>query len=176
MENQEKTNSPTETSVEAAPNLPPELAGITAEEWAEKYARLLAEFDNYRKRTREETARQAQAKKYDFIIDLLQVIDNFERALEMTREAQSDLAEGMRAIDRQMRDLLAAHDIVPLEALGQPFDPKLHEAIGTMADPNYAPGMVCAVTQRGWMRGKDVLRHARVLVSKEPEPSGPEEE
>jgi molecular chaperone GrpE len=151
--------------------LPPELAALTAEEWADRYARLLAEFDNYRKRTRAEMERQAEARKTRFVADLLEVVDNFERALAAANDSDATLAQGMQAIDRQLRDLLAANAITPFEALGKPFDPHCHEALGVMDAPSFPPDTVCAVIRNGWMQGDQVLRPACVMVSREPDVS-----
>jgi len=156
-----------EPAIVSPANLPAELAVLSVEEWADKYVRLLADFDNFRKRSREEAERRAQAQKNAFIVDLLGVVDNFERALDAAAGSDSVLAEGMRAIDRQMRDLLAAHGVEPIDALGKPFDPFYHEAAALSEDPDIVPGTVCAVIQGGWMRDGEVLRHARVVVGKE---------
>lgn len=165
---QEQPPSAAEAAAPAeAPSIPAELAGLTLEGWADKYARLLAEFDNYRRRTREDAAKQAESRKSAFILDLLGVVDSFELALKAAAESGDSFAEGMRAIDRQMRDLLASHGVRPIEALGEPFDPNLHDAIGITENSEVPPGAVAAVMQAGWRRGDEVLRHARVFVNKE---------
>lgn len=165
---QEQPANPAETAAPAeSPALPAELAGLTIEEWADKYARLLAEFDNYRRRMREDTAKQAESRKSAFILDLLGVVDSFELALKAAADSDDSFAQGMRAIDRQMRDLLASHGVRPIEALGEPFDPNLHDAIGVTENSDLPPGAVAAVIQAGWRRGDEVLRHARVFVNKE---------
>jgi molecular chaperone GrpE len=149
-------------------SLPPELAALSGEEWADKYARLLAEFDNYRKRTQSQEKERSEAKKVAFMTELLGVVDNFERALATSQESPEILSEGMRAIDRQLRDLLAANGVEPIDAKGQPFDPHLHEAIAVREDDSCEPNTVCEVYQTGWRLGDDVLRHAKVVVSKAP--------
>lgn len=148
--------------------MPGELAALTAQEWADKYARLLAEFDNYRKRSRETAERQSESAKTSFIVELLDVIDNFERALSTeTDPSHAPLLEGMMAIDQQMRNLLAAHEVEPVDVKGQPFDPNLHEAVGVVpadtadAEANH----VAEVVRAGWRRGDEVLRPARVIVA-----------
>lgn len=151
-------------------SLPPDLAALSSEEWADKHARLLAEFDNYRKRTQSQEKERSESKKIAFITQLLGVVDNFERALATSQESPEVLVEGMRAIDRQLRDLLAANGVEPIDAQGQSFDPHLHEAIAVREDDSCEPGTVCEVYQTGWRRGDDVLRHAKVVVSKAPAP------
>ena len=177
MADQEFSEIPEEANAEEAPKeaaapstaLPTELASLSSEEWANKYARLLAEFDNYRKRMREDMERQAQQRKLAFIVDLLAVVDNFERAVDAAPAEEHPFVQGMRAIDKQLRGLLAAHGVEPVESLGKPFDPHYHEAIAVMDDADAEPNTVSAVFQTGWIRGNDVVRHARVAVTRKPQ-------
>jgi len=137
-------------------------------EWAEKYARLLAEFDNFRKRSREKRTQQAEEKKQEFILELLDVVDNFERALEAcaTQGQDNVHVEGFNAIDRQLIKLLANHGVQPQQVLGEVFDPNLHDAIGAVEAEDVEPGIITQQARVGWLINKQVLRPAQVLVAK----------
>lgn len=132
----------------------------------DRYLRLAAAFDNFRKRTGQEAEVRAAAKKEVFILELLPVLDNLDRALaddgSISRE---QLRAGVEMISGQLRHLLSRHDIKPDDCLGQAFDPHRHEAIGVGRDGAQPDQAVLRVCRRGWMRGKEVLRAAQVIVN-----------
>lgn len=102
-----------------------------AEESHDKYLRTLADFDNYRKRQREDTARIVNQAREDLILKLLPIVDSFERTA-LSAEAQHNyeaLAEGISLTLRQVMDMLEKEGVKPIEALGQEFNPELHEAL-----------------------------------------------
>jgi molecular chaperone GrpE len=134
----------------------------------DKFLRAMAEFDNYRKRTRQEIedARRAGAER--LAADLLPALDNFERALQHTNdEAEEDpVREGILLIHKQLLGTLAKHEIVPIEAVGKPFDPRFHEAIMTAEPgPDQEPGTVIEELRRGYTIGDRVLRASLVKVA-----------
>jgi molecular chaperone GrpE len=134
----------------------------------DKFLRTMAEFDNYRKRTRQEIddARRAGAER--LAADLLPVLDNFERALQHTDdEAEEDpVREGILLIHKQLQSTLAKHEIVPIEAVGKPFDPRFHEAImSAEPGPDQEPGTVIEELRRGYTIGDRVLRASLVKVA-----------
>ncbi len=140
---------------------------IQAAETADKVLRVMADFDNYKKR---------QARQYDELVrstsgrllgEILDVIDNFERAMEHAN-GKTDLdafREGTQLIYNQMRDLLSRHQVEPIEALGKPFDPNLHEAMMQVESDKYDDGMVALEISRGYKHGDRVLRHSKVGVA-----------
>ncbi|MER3402416.1 MAG: nucleotide exchange factor GrpE [Armatimonadota bacterium] len=142
------------------------------EEQRNLYLRTLADFQNYRRRQSEEMERQRARLLESLMEALLPILDNFERALqaaEATRELEP-LLEGVRMIDRQVKALLARFDILPIEAVGHPFDPNLHEAIQRVESEEYEDGIVIDEVERGYRMGERVLRPSRVIVAKRPEP------
>jgi molecular chaperone GrpE len=132
----------------------------------EMYLRALADFDNYRRRVERERTSAARRGKRDLMVSLLDVIDNFDRALEHIGDAPSSVSNGVRAIHRKLLGLLEAQDITPLQSLGETFNPELHEAIGSVETDQYESGTVADEVQRGYRWGDEVLRPARVRVAK----------
>ena len=131
----------------------------------EMYLRALADFDNYRRRTERERASIARGGKRDLIVALLDVIDNFDRALAHVGDSPSSVAEGVQAIHRKLLGLLEAQGITPFESVGEPFNPELHEAIGSVASDAYESGTVADEVRRGYRWGDEVLRPAHVRVA-----------
>ncbi|MCX7925353.1 MAG: nucleotide exchange factor GrpE [Fimbriimonadales bacterium] len=141
------------------------------EEQRNLYLRTLADFQNYRRRQHEEMERQRGLLLESLMEDLLPILDNFERALqaaEATRELEP-LMEGVRMTERQIKAVLARYDIHPIVAIGQPFDPNLHEAIQRVETTDYEDGVVVDEVERGYRMGERVLRPSRVIVAKRPE-------
>lgn len=140
------------------------------EEQKNLYLRTLADFQNYRRRQQEEMERQRGLLLESVMTDLLPILDNFERALEAaeaTRELET-LIEGVRMTERQIKAVLARYDIHPIVAIGQPFDPNLHEAIQRVETTDYEDGIVIDEVERGYRMGERVLRPSRVIVAKHP--------
>src|SRR6266487_5196598 len=141
--------------------LPPEVSALK-----DRYLRLAADFDNFRKRTAQETDRRAAAQKEAFIRELLPVIDNLERALASDASVSPEqLRQGLQMTLQQLYQLLRQHGIEPEESLGQPFDPLRHEAVGSRSVPSQPDHVVLEVFERGYRRGQEVLRPAKVVVN-----------
>jgi molecular chaperone GrpE len=131
----------------------------------DRYLRLAADFDNFRKRTAHEADRRAAAQKDAFILELLPVLDNLTRALAGATSSPEPLREGVQITLQQLRQLLQRHGVEPEEPLGQPFDPHRHEALAVRADHGQPDHAVLEVSQHGYRRGGEVLRPARVIVN-----------
>ena len=129
------------------------------------YLRALADFENYRRRVERDRASAAQSGKRDVILPLLEVLDGFERALQ-SDDTPPAVTEGLLALQRQFLRLLEAQGIAPLESVGQPFNPELHDAIGMVQTDEVESGAVAEELQRGYRWGDDVLRPARVRVAR----------
>ncbi|MDR1272702.1 MAG: nucleotide exchange factor GrpE [Clostridiales Family XIII bacterium] len=132
-----------------------------------RYTRLYAEFQNYRKRTRAEGYEKYIEGKKDLAAGLLDVLDNFERAILSDASAGVDpgFVEGMDMIRKQMIDVLAKNDIEEIEALGADFDPKLHQGVGTEKTDEYESGKVSLVLQKGYAIRDKVIRPSMVKVA-----------
>lgn len=138
----------------------------------DKYLRLVAEFDNFRRRTAREYAEMQDAALGKAFQGLFPVYDNFERALqdapaegEWTPSDPAGFAKGVRLIRDQMRKLLADAGLEEIPGEGHPFDPNQHDALTQMPHPTVPADHVASVHARGWKKGDKVLRHAQVVVS-----------
>ncbi|SRR5579884_288719 len=137
-----------------------------------------ADLENYKKqaaRDRQDAVERTRRQMLGFVLG---VVDNLERALAFGEAQAQALVEGLRMTHRQILDQLAAIGVRPIDAVGKPFDPRLHEAVGVAAPgAAQAPGTVAVEVLRGYLLNDDVLRPARVTVVAEhaehrQEPSG----
>ncbi len=138
------------------------------EELKDRYLRICAEYDNYRKRTTREIKEIRETATEHLIKDLLPVLDNFERALQHIPDPEDAFASGIRMVFSQLKDTLMARGLLPIETIGQPFDPNVHEALAQI-ESEQSEGTVVQEYQKGYLLGKRVLRPAKVVVSKLPE-------
>jgi len=129
------------------------------------YLRALADYDNYRRRIERERATAARSGKRELILQLLEVLDGFDRALQHMGDAPSSVSEGLQLLQRKLLNVLEAQGVTPLQSLGETFDPEFHDAIGTVQSEEFKPGTVADEVQRGYRWGDDVLRPARVRVA-----------
>jgi molecular chaperone GrpE len=127
--------------------------------------RALADFDNYRKRVQREQDSAAQAGKRQLVLALLDVMDDFERALAYANTAPESILTGARLIHQRLMDLLQAQGVLPYTSAGQPFDPALHEAVDVINTDQAPPGVVLTELSRGYRWDDEVLRPARVRVA-----------
>lgn len=128
--------------------------------------RALADFDNYRKRIERERASAALSGKRVVILSLLDVMDDFDRALEHAGQSPDAVVAGLRAIHKRMEDLIKAEGVTPIETVGRVFDPTLHEAVGVIEAGDGKPGTVLDEVSPGYFWNGEVLRPARVNVAK----------
>ena len=154
--------------VESTGELDPEIVRLK-EELAterERALRLLAEFDNYRRRTRQERARAEQDGKREVLLALLDVMDDFDRALLHIGQAPDAMADGLRLIRQRFNDVLDANGVTSFDSEGKPFDPTVHEAITVIDRHGEESGTVYTEHRRGYFIDGDLLRPARVTVLK----------
>ena len=146
----------------------PEVGALQTElaDQRDRCLRLLADFDNFRKRAARETERSAAAQKEAFIRELLPVIDNLERALGSdVSTSPEQLRRGVQMTLQQLTQLLRDHGIEADESLGRPFDPRYHEAVRVGHDPSQPDHIILETFQRGYRRGNEVFRPAKVVVN-----------
>ena len=134
------------------------------EETKDKYLRLMAEYDNYRKRTAKEKTETYNNAVSDSITEILPVIDTFEMALK-TECSDERFKTGVEKIYNMFRKSLEKLGVTEIEALGKEFDPNLHNAIKQVEETDYAENYVCEVFQKGYRLGKKVIRHSMVAVA-----------
>ena len=143
-----------------------EEAETRAANYLDSLQRERATFQNYKKRVERERAEQAITITGNLLAKLLPAIDDFHRAMDAVPEGERDQwFEGVTLIQRKLDQLLTHEEVTEIDALGTPFDPNYHEAIGVDADSDAASGTVTQVLQRGYMHKDRVLRPAMVRVA-----------
>ena len=146
-----------------------ELAKKDAEiaEVNDQYKRLLAEFDNYRKRTEKEKSGMYAMGAKDVIEKILPVIDNFERGFSLVTDEDKEDAfvTGMEKIYKQFGTVLTDLGVTPIEAVGKPFDPNLHNAVMHVEDENFGENTVAEEFQKGYLYKDQVVRYSMVKVA-----------
>ena len=137
------------------------------EELKDRLVRQMAEFDNYRKRTDKEKKQNYEIGASDFILKILPVVDNFERGLGAMTDAdkESSFAQGIEMIYKQLITVLADLGVTPIEAVGQEFDPNLHNAVMHAEDEGLGENIVAEEFQKGYKYKDTVLRHSMVKVA-----------
>jgi molecular chaperone GrpE len=136
-----------------------------ADNW-DRYLRATADLENTRKRQKREIDDARLDTKNQLLKELLPVVDNLERAIAHAGQDDGDpMIEGVRLVLRQFTATFERLDVHPIEALGHPFDPRLHEAI-SQQESDAQPGTIVQVLQRGYRSGERLLRAALVVVAK----------
>jgi molecular chaperone GrpE len=131
----------------------------------DRHVRVLAEYDNFRKRVQREKEMWAAEAIERFVADLVEVLDNFDRALATKSSDASTTVEGVRLTEKQLRAVLARHGVECIDPAGSKFDPKFHEAIQRVPSADVPPGSVVTVFEKGYTLKGRLIRPARVQVS-----------
>jgi molecular chaperone GrpE len=134
----------------------------------DRLLRMTAEFDNYRKRVERERRELSEAAAADLIRDLLPIIDDLERAMAAAAGTATDsaLVKGIELTHRQLLEQLRRRGVEPVSAIGQIFDPEVHEAVGSVPADGRADGEIVAEFRKGYRAGGRLLRAAMVQVAK----------
>lgn len=135
-------------------------------ELEDKVKRQMAEFDNFRKRTDKEKNAMFETGAKSVIEKILPVVDNFERGLASIPEEEkgSPFAEGMEMIYKQLIGELEKMEVKPIPAVGEEFDPNLHNAVMQVKSDEYEPGVIAQELQKGYTYRGSVVRHSMVAV------------
>ena len=149
---------------------PEDILRAERDAFEEKWLRVVAELDNYRKRSRREVTETRRFSQAEILRSLLEVQDNFERALQSAgdnsdTDATNGFREGVELIFQKFRGILKDKGVEPMEVMGAEFDPNFHEAVGQLPREGVAPGLIIEVVQQGFHFGDMVLRPARVIIS-----------
>ena len=134
-------------------------------DWKDLYARLLADFDNYKKRAardREDSYRFAEA---DILKDILPTVDNLQLAIANAKDESDEFVKGVKLVLDSLLAALKEHGAEPFDCIGKPLDTARMEAIATLPDEKTDEGLVSIESKRGWMLRDRVLRVAQVVVS-----------
>jgi molecular chaperone GrpE len=156
----EQVEQDKQTAGPAAPSAEDQLAELN-----DRYLRLAAEFDNYKKRIARDWVDRVRSANAEVLYELLEITDNFERALAI-EHSDSAYTDGVKLILQQLQGLLARQGVEGISALGEKFNPSLHEALLHMESEQYAEGLVCQEIRKGYKLYDRVLRPAQVAVSK----------
>ena len=145
----------------------------SATEDREKYIRLAAEFDNFRKRSSKQFAQLIRSANEELILEILNIVDDFERALDSLSSPESagesderrNMLAGMKLIYDKLMSTLDNRGVRVIEALEKPFDPNYHEAVMQSPSDEYEAGTVIGVVSPGYMLDDKVIRHTKVVVA-----------
>jgi molecular chaperone GrpE len=133
-----------------------------------QYVRIAADFDNFRKRTAKEKEELEARIKSNTIMDVLSVVDNFERArtqIKPQNDGEMEIHKSYQGVYKQLVDTLKKSGVAPMRPEGQMFDPNLHEAVMRQPTEEHPEGTVIEELQRGYFLGEKILRHALVKVA-----------
>lgn len=137
-----------------------------ASEWQDRYMRLHAEWDTYRRRTNEQRAEEKQRAGEKLMEGLLPVLDDFERSVDYAeKNGETGLLEGVKAVQAKLLDVLGKNGLVTIDPAGEPFDALEAQAVGTVSDEEAFDETVRDVYQKGYKMGKKVLRPAMVTIT-----------
>lgn len=137
------------------------------EELTDRVRRQMAEFDNFRKRTEKEKTQMFETGAKSIVEKILPVVDNFERGLAAVTEEEkgTPFVEGMEKIYKQMMTVLEEAGVKPIEAIGQEFDPNLHNAVMHVEDEKFGENIIAEEFQKGYTYRDSVVRHSMVKVA-----------
>ena len=137
------------------------------EELTDRLTRQMAEFDNFRKRTEKEKSQMYEVGAKDIIEKILPVVDNFERGLDAVKEEDKEdpFIQGLEKVYKQLMTTLEGIEVKPIEAVGQEFDPNLHNAVMHVEDENLGENIIAEEFQKGYMYRDSVVRHSMVKVA-----------
>jgi len=145
-----------------------ELEAARAEAAAnyDRYLRSVAELDNYRKRTVRMRTEAREDTLRDLLLQVAPVLDNLHRALNQQTQDADSLKQGVELICGQFNEVLNGYGLAEIEAVGQSFDPNLHEALAEVPSAEHEPGTVMEEMEKGYKLNDKVVRPSRVVVSK----------
>jgi len=144
---------------------------VELEQEVDRRLRVMAEYENYRRRTQAEFGQMIQEAGERIIRQLLPVMDDFERLFnnELPEGELEALRRGVELIYKKLDAVLAAEGLQPIAVLNQQFDADIHEAVAQVDDPSHPAGTVVAEVEKGYRLGDKIIRHPRVIVSNVPE-------
>ena len=134
------------------------------EEKDDRLKRLMAEFDNFKKRSGKEREMLYNSLISDIVKSLLPVIDNLEKAASAT-STDEGYKQGVELVLKQFKDVLASHGVTEIEAVGTTFDPELHEAVSSVVDETLGEKEIKEEFRKGYRIGNRVIRHSMVVVA-----------
>ncbi len=163
---EQKSENENEVSMELLKSIKEKLETQKAEieDKEDRLRRLMAEFDNFKKRSAKERESLYNSLISDIAVSLLPVIDNLEKAVSVKTE-DNNYKLGVELVLKQFKDVLKSNGINEIDAVGKTFDPELHEAVSSVEDPNLGVQEVKEEYRKGYMIGDKVIRHSLVVVA-----------
>ena len=155
-----KTDKKTEAILSEKEKLEKELA-----QTKDSYMRVLAEYDNFRKRTQKEKEAAYNDSKASTLALLLPVIDNFDRAIDNKTDDIEAYRKGIEMTYNQLKDIFNKLDVVSFGEIGEEFNPEIHNAVMTAENPDLPENSISAVFEKGYKMGERVLRFASVQIT-----------
>jgi len=143
-------------------------------QYKDQLLRKAAEFENYKKRVENDSSNIIRFANEDLIEKLLPVLDDFERSFDALKDISSEresFIKGVEMIYNKFKRVLDLQGVKPFEVIGKPFDPELHDALLQMPSADHPPHTVMQEVQKGYLLNDRVIRHAKVIVSTEPQSS-----
>jgi len=158
-ENENEEIKKEEQEVEIVDNTENEIHELT-----DRYKRLFAEFENYKKRTVKEKEGLRNMLVSDIMISILPVIDNMEKAISTGTDDKA-YEDGIKMVLNQLKEVLAYNGVKEIETVGMPFDPELHEAVSHVTDDKLGKNIIKEEFRKGYIIGTKVIRHSMVIVA-----------
>ena len=164
---QAETNKATESNTEEIAKLNAELetAKQAAADAKDQLLRVMAEYDNFRKRTEKEKAAIYDNAVKDAVAEILNVADTMEMALAHKNCEADDLRKGVEMIEKNLHAALTKLKVEPIGAEGDPFDPELHQAVSHIENEDLGENVIAQVYRKGYRIGDKIIRHATVVVA-----------
>ena len=134
------------------------------DEMNDRYKRLLAEFENYKKRTQKDKEGLKDLLVSDIMTSILPVIDNLEKAVKVQTEDKA-YQDGVKMVLKQLQDVLLYNGVKEIETVGKKFDPELHEAVSHVKDDKHEENVIIEEFRKGYIIGTKVIRHSMVIVA-----------
>ena len=166
-ENKESTN---EEKIESGDNLDIIDDGIKKlqeenSDLKDKWQRALADYQNLERRTQVEISQRVSDKTNNLLLNFINIYEDFIRAVDVLSKNNVDI-NGLQAIIKNMESLLHENNIKPIDALGEIFDPEIHEALSMVVDETLDEGTITQEVSKGYISGKAILKPSKVIVSK----------
>ena len=163
-ENQNNENVEKEVSTVEEPISELDKTKQELEELTDRYKRIMAEFENYKKRAQKDKETLYGRTLSDVIEIILPVLDNLENAAKAETQDAS-YKQGVEMVLKQFKEVLASRGVEEIKALGETFDPSIHEAVSSVDDPNVESQKIVQEYRKGYKFGSKVIRHSMVVVA-----------
>ena len=162
VENQENLEQSKEVEEKNQANIDEKQAEI--DELTDRYKRMMAEFENYKKRSAKDRETLYNSLIGDIVTSILPVVDNLEKAVDAKTDDTS-YQDGVKLVQKQLLDILERYGVKTIETVGKTFDPSLHEAVSHIEDESKGEQEIIEEYRKGYMIGNKVIRHSLVVVA-----------